>query len=425
MAPQLLQVTHTWNGQRLDTRHHEIGRVTVGDALGHLWSLLGVPIGWVPGSAARWLPMVPPIWSDVQERPVTDFHVAREDLGGQPTACLFDEWDGQPAVRCPPGWTVLRNGATQDGGVVLFSEGDEIVASCGAHVFKARLVNRAGQIPAAPMAPDLRTTGLVSLVGMAAAVAFGVFASHSGAKALVEALPEAPTRMAQLRLPPPPTPAPTPEKRNTAAGGGGAAGSAQGSSGPGGPESGSPGLLDAIGDFGASGGMQDAGATIGTLNPNAGVAPGQTSAGGTGVHGGGGGIGTIEMGTGDGPSTAGDGDGLGPKRTGQFAGGGKGVVLLGSLRADQVQEVVQRRFSAIRYCYQRALPRVPNLAGKINVAFTISGDGTVSRAKVRKSTLGNDEVEQCVLRQFYTMRFPEPSGHGMVSVNYPFVFAPG
>jgi hypothetical protein len=129
--------------------------------------------------------------------------------------------------------------------------------------------------------------------------------------------------------------------------------------------------------------------------------------------------------TGFGPSGRGFGPG-GPggpgKEEGMLRSSPEERVTLGALRPDQIDEVVRRHLSQIRYCYQRELQRSPELTGKVTVKFTIGGDGVVSSARTT-GTLESDAVETCITRRFLQMRFPEPRGGGLVLVSYPFVFS--
>lgn len=97
------------------------------------------------------------------------------------------------------------------------------------------------------------------------------------------------------------------------------------------------------------------------------------------------------------------------------------MILVGQLDRSQIDEVVKRNLTAIRYCYQRELQKDASLAGKVTMKFTISGDGTVSAARASGS-LQSDAVQSCMTGRFLKMRFPEPRGHGIVVVSYPFLF---
>ena len=71
------------------------------------------------------------------------------------------------------------------------------------------------------------------------------------------------------------------------------------------------------------------------------------------------------------------------------------------------------------------LTKNPNLGGKVTIKFVIAKDGSVSKASVKSSTMGNKSVEGCITGRFMRFKFPEPKGGGIVIVSYPFIFAPG
>jgi hypothetical protein len=63
----------------------------------------------------------------------------------------------------------------------------------------------------------------------------------------------------------------------------------------------------------------------------------------------------------------------------------------------------------LRCCLGLGLEDRPDLAGHFSVAFTISERGEVSEAAERKSTLGDEEVDACLLGAIRTARFSLPS----------------
>jgi len=164
---------------------------------------------------------------------------------------------------------------------------------------------------------------------------------------------------------------------------------------------------------------------------------------GTGV-GLGAGSGTTRGGTGKGPGGGGTAHGdvvtqaaikTGGTRPARGVAGGRGLKetavhvrtgtatgALGSLTAAQINKVVQSRKNAIRACYERQLQRTPTLGGKIVVRWTIVA-GKVTRAKIKKTTMRNGAVEDCIVRQILRLRFPSPSGGAKAVVNYPFIFS--
>ena len=54
--------------------------------------------------------------------------------------------------------------------------------------------------------------------------------------------------------------------------------------------------------------------------------------------------------------------------------------------------------------------------------FTIESDGRVSVARTKSSSMGHKGVEACISDRFMKIRFPQPKGGGIVTVNYPLLF---
>jgi hypothetical protein len=158
-------------------------------------------------------------------------------------------------------------------------------------------------------------------------------------------------------------------------------------------------------------------------------------AGGGGSYGGpawsggpGGSGGTIEsigdIGT-HGPGYGESGGDFGPKKDGGSIRPQGDPIVIGALGKAEIDAVIKRNLSSIRYCYERQLSRAPDLAGKVSIKFVISKSGAVSRAVIDSSTVNDDALESCLQSRFLHMAFPEPKGGGIVIVSYPFLFAPG
>lgn len=98
------------------------------------------------------------------------------------------------------------------------------------------------------------------------------------------------------------------------------------------------------------------------------------------------------------------------------------VVVRGAIDRGLIRNVVRRHRGQIRYCYERGLMAQSGLHGKVSVEWTIVADGSVSGAKVIKTTLGSTEVEDCLVDRVLTWRFPPLVGGGIAIIRYPFVF---
>lgn len=92
------------------------------------------------------------------------------------------------------------------------------------------------------------------------------------------------------------------------------------------------------------------------------------------------------------------------------------------LTKDEVGEVIHRHLTEVRYCYESAMVRTPDIQGRLNMNFTIGGNGAVKSAEVKDSTLPDPRLDDCILRRLMTWKFPTPRGGVDVSVTYPFIF---
>lgn len=94
----------------------------------------------------------------------------------------------------------------------------------------------------------------------------------------------------------------------------------------------------------------------------------------------------------------------------------------GRLPPEVIQRIVRQNFGRMRACYQQALLRDPNLAGRISTRFLIGRDGSVATA-ASDGDIQDPVFRGCVANAFMRLSFPQPEG-GVVSVVYPIVFTP-
>jgi TonB family protein len=91
--------------------------------------------------------------------------------------------------------------------------------------------------------------------------------------------------------------------------------------------------------------------------------------------------------------------------------------------AGALMAVVQRHAAAVRFCYNRLLAKHAGASGQIVIRLTVAGDGSVTDASVVRSTLGDADLDNCVLGQAREWRFP-PSTESRFVFDVPFVFTP-
>jgi len=98
--------------------------------------------------------------------------------------------------------------------------------------------------------------------------------------------------------------------------------------------------------------------------------------------------------------------------------------ISGSLDRRLVQRVVQQHRAELRACYEREAAKVKGLSGKVDVSWIVAANGLVMSVGINESTIGNKNVENCVVNSIKHWRFPAPKGGGMVRIaSYPFVFS--
>lgn len=94
----------------------------------------------------------------------------------------------------------------------------------------------------------------------------------------------------------------------------------------------------------------------------------------------------------------------------------------GGLDKEVIARVVRAHLGQIKHCYERQLLVDPGLFGKVVARWVIDPAGRVDVSSVKKSTMGNRNVENCVVSKIKGWKFPKPKGGGKVIVSYPFLF---
>jgi ribosome-associated toxin RatA of RatAB toxin-antitoxin module len=76
---------------------------------------------------------------------------------------------------------------------------------------------------------------------------------------------------------------------------------------------------------------------------------------------------------------------------------------------------------AVKACYEHALPAHPGLSGRLDMHWTIGGDGATRNVTVEKDALHADAITACLTAMITQWRF-EPTADAAVEVSFPFVF---
>ena len=100
--------------------------------------------------------------------------------------------------------------------------------------------------------------------------------------------------------------------------------------------------------------------------------------------------------------------------------GEKGAEGLGCLDKELIRRVIRANLAGVRGCYERALTSAPNIEGKVSVKFTIGLEGNVPSSALAQSSVGNAQLESCVVERMRMLQFPR--SRGVAVVTYPFIF---
>lgn len=459
----MLEVRSRWDGTVLQTRHFGEGDdASIGSETGWYWSLCGVGIGWVPRHLAPLLAVSPPLLSDVRAQVKGDFLVSSDEVEGER---IIGGNDGTGfTIRVPMAWGVevledyeqveldalLRSGrARRHGDEIELDIGRDTIAgfSVGPLDFEARLVLREKPTWWGVPDPERNRMGGLGAAALAMLALLSFFFANAPRPTMNVDLLEEPDlrRYVYVNKPEVKEPEPEPEAIVEGAKGPGGAAAKPDMVGSTTPDARTPsgvsskeqvlqsGILPGLDQvFDSMGGMATLEASLHGLRGITGAGgigvPGGAGLGGRGGFGGGAteGLGGFGPPGGGKPGFGGGRPNAGKKPTAIFKADTGGRIILGpALDASLIDGVIKRYYRQIKYCYQKQLQRDPSLGGKVTVKFTIAASGSVSKASVAASTMGNATVDTCVVDRFRKMTFPKPKGGGIVVVKYPFVFSPG
>lgn len=86
-----------------------------------------------------------------------------------------------------------------------------------------------------------------------------------------------------------------------------------------------------------------------------------------------------------------------------------------------ISQVVRKQRGKVQYCHDTGKTRDSQVAGRITVAWTVTG-GKATDIQVLDNTTGDDVMAACVARQVRSFKFPKEIED---DVSYPFVFQQG
>ena len=98
--------------------------------------------------------------------------------------------------------------------------------------------------------------------------------------------------------------------------------------------------------------------------------------------------------------------------------------VVGDLDSVIIRRVVHQHRRELRHCYELQLQEDHALAGIVKTNFVISPAGSIVSARISSTTLGNVQVEDCIVKRVRRWVFPEPRAGDTVKVTFPFRFYP-
>ena len=95
----------------------------------------------------------------------------------------------------------------------------------------------------------------------------------------------------------------------------------------------------------------------------------------------------------------------------------------GGLSREHIQRVVGDVLPRVKRCYDDVLAKDPASAGEVRFVWKVLGTGEVSDVGVEVDTLAKPEATACMREVVSSLRFQQPTGYGVVTIHYPFVFS--
>jgi len=95
---------------------------------------------------------------------------------------------------------------------------------------------------------------------------------------------------------------------------------------------------------------------------------------------------------------------------------------IGVMDTDDVEATLQEHFDDVRACYTRAGKAQRYAGGKVLLRFMVAGNGAAQDVWVLESTLGNYDVERCLVEVGRKIRFHAPNGNKATTFEYPVEF---
>jgi len=91
---------------------------------------------------------------------------------------------------------------------------------------------------------------------------------------------------------------------------------------------------------------------------------------------------------------------------------------------EQVRTALAARKDEVKACVRQAQGVASEPTGRVVVTLIFNRDGRVIQAQIDEATLHDDRVDACITEHAYAWSLPRPTPPGVVTVSYPYSFAP-
>jgi hypothetical protein len=91
---------------------------------------------------------------------------------------------------------------------------------------------------------------------------------------------------------------------------------------------------------------------------------------------------------------------------------------------ERVRTALAARQEEVKACYQKAQGSAGEPPGRLVVTLMFNREGRVIQAQVDDATVHDEGAESCITDKAYAWPMPKPTPAGVVTVSYPFSFAP-
>lgn len=92
------------------------------------------------------------------------------------------------------------------------------------------------------------------------------------------------------------------------------------------------------------------------------------------------------------------------------------------LKPKEIKTVVDTNFNQIEKCHEKYAQDYPKVSGIVEIKFIIGSTGKVVSSKVVEDSLGNEDINKCIIKKTLQWMFPKPRGGKNVTVLIPFAF---